>query len=37
MKNRFVPDNDLDDRLIMADMNKAQMRLTAVCSPGQLK
>ncbi len=37
MKNLFVPDNDLDDRLIMADMNKAQMRLTAVCSPGQLK
>lgn len=37
IRKRFVDDNDLDDRLIIVDMNKAQMRLTAVCSPGQLE
>ena len=37
MRIRLNKDKDFDDRLIIADMNIAQMRLTAVCSPGQLK
>ncbi len=37
IRTRFDDDNEFDDRLIIVDMNKDQMRLTAVCSPGQLK
>ncbi len=37
MRKRFNVDNEFDDRLIIVDMNNDQIRLTAVCSPGQLK
>lgn len=37
MRKRFVVDNDFDDRLIIVDINRDQIRLTTVCSPGQLE
>lgn len=38
IRKRFVRQNENDDdRLMIVDIKSAQIRLTAACSPGQLK